>query len=58
MSLVHHVRMQHAAHLLRRDALLSVDDVADRVGYSSRSHFSSAFKKHHGVSPTEFRTRL
>jgi len=56
MNLLKHIRMQHAAHLLRRDATLSVDDVAARVGYSSRSHFSEAFRKHHGSAPTEFRT--
>ena len=55
MELVHHVRMQHAAHLLRQDGTSSIDQVAARSGYSSRSHFSAAFRKHHGVSPTEFR---
>lgn len=57
MNFVHHVRMQHAARLLQQDATLSVDNVASRVGYSSRSHFSNAFRKHHGLSPTAFRTR-
>jgi AraC family transcriptional activator of mtrCDE len=56
MSLLQHIRMQQAAHLLRREASLSVDDVAARVGYSSRSHFSEAFRKHHGTPPTAFRT--
>ncbi len=55
MELLHHVRMQHGAHLLRSDGMLSVDEVASRCGYSSRSHFSAAFRKHHGVAPTEFR---
>ena len=56
MALVQHVRMQHAAHLLRQPGTPSIDDVAFRSGYSSRSHFSAAFRKHHGVSPTEFRS--
>jgi len=55
MSLLQHIRMQQAAHLLRQDARLSIDDVAARVGYSSRSHFSEAFRKHHGTAPTVFR---
>ncbi len=50
MTLVHHVRMQRAAQLLRQ-ANISVDEVADRVGFSSRSHFSRAFKKHTGLAP-------
>jgi AraC-like DNA-binding protein len=56
MSLVHHVRMQHAARLLGQDRSLSIDQVASRVGFSSRSHFSQAFKKHCGVSPAEYRS--
>jgi AraC-like DNA-binding protein len=56
MSLLQHIRMQQAAHLLRQDAALSVDEVAARVGYSSRSHFSEAFRKHHGTAPTAFRS--
>jgi AraC-like DNA-binding protein len=55
MAFVQHVRMQHAAHLLRKPDL-SIDAVAARSGYSSRSHFSTAFHKHHGVSPSEFRS--
>ena len=57
MALVHHVRMQHAAHLLRQAGTLSIDEVAARSGYSSRSHFSAAFHRHYGVPPTEFRSR-
>jgi len=56
MSFVGQVRMQHAARLLRGDRQLSIDTVAERSGYASRSHFSAAFRRHHGVSPTEFRT--
>lgn len=56
MSLVHHLRMQRAFELLKKDRSLSIEEVADRVGYASRSHFSSAFKKHHGISPAECRS--
>ena len=55
MALVHRVRMQRAAQLLGHEGPLSIDDVAARSGYSSRSHFSAAFSKYHGVPPTEFR---
>ena len=57
MSLVHHVRMQRAAHLLRQGNALSIHEVADRVGFSSRSHLSRAFKEHFGVSSTAYRTQ-
>jgi AraC-like DNA-binding protein len=56
MNLVNHARMQRAAHLLGQDDTLSIDQIAERVGFSSRSHFSRAFKKHTGVAPAEFRT--
>lgn len=54
MALLHGVRMEHAARLLQEGALTPAE-VAKRVGFSSRSHFSQAFKKHHGVSPTRSR---
>lgn len=57
MRLLHEVRMQQAAALLARDPTLSIDDVARRVGYASRSHFTEAFRKHHGVPPTAFKGR-
>lgn len=55
MMMLHHLRMQHAAHLLRQGDALSLDQVAARAGYASRSHFSTAFRRHHGVSPADFR---
>ncbi len=54
MSFVHHIRMQRAVELLEVEGL-SVDQVANRIGFASRSHFSRAFKKHTGVSPVLFR---
>ncbi len=52
MSLVHDVRMQCAYRLLTQNTTQSIEWIARRVGYSSRSHFSRAFKKYHRVSPT------
>lgn len=51
MALLHELRMNLAARLLL-DRRLTLDAVAHRVGFSSRSHFSKAFSQHHGVSPT------
>jgi AraC-like DNA-binding protein len=53
MNMVHHIRMQRAAQLLRQGGM-SVDEVADRVGFSSRSHFSRSFKRHTGTSPSAY----
>lgn len=56
MTFLHQLRMQRAANLLTQ-ASYSVEEVAARIGFSSRSHFSHAFKEHHGVSPALFRER-
>lgn len=54
MAMLHRIRMEMAAKLLHESAL-TMSDVARRVGFSSRSHFSTAFRKHHGVPPTSHR---
>ncbi|MBL7727954.1 MAG: helix-turn-helix transcriptional regulator [Dinghuibacter sp.] len=45
-------RMEHAKYLLYEKGL-SVTDVSSMLGYSSISHFSTAFKKHTGLKPCE-----
>ncbi|MFN2456799.1 MAG: helix-turn-helix domain-containing protein [Chitinophagaceae bacterium] len=45
-------RMEHAKYLLYEKGL-SVTDVSMVLGYSSISHFSTAFKKHTGLKPCE-----
>ena len=54
MSYVNHVRMQRAIQLLAVENM-SIDEIARTVGYSSRSHFSRAFKDHSGLPPKDFR---
>jgi AraC family transcriptional regulator len=45
-------RMEHAKYLLYEKGL-SVTDVSALLGYSSISHFSTAFKKHTGLKPCD-----
>ncbi|MFL5808843.1 MAG: helix-turn-helix domain-containing protein [Flavisolibacter sp.] len=45
-------RMEHAKYLLYEKAL-TVTEVSILLGYSSISHFSTAFKKHTGLKPCE-----
>lgn len=46
------LRIAQAKHLLQHEGL-SVSDVANSLGYSSISHFSTAFKKATGTKPCE-----
>jgi AraC-like DNA-binding protein len=34
---------------------LTIEDIADEVGYNSKSAFNRSFKKHTGITPSEFR---
>lgn len=55
-ALVADGRSELAAELVL-DGTQSMSDIAARLGYSSPSCFSQAFKRWHGVSPTLFRRR-
>jgi len=48
------VRMERAAELLRIRGL-TVRDVAHRVGYRQPAQFAKAFRRHHGIAPSDFR---
>jgi AraC family transcriptional regulator of arabinose operon len=54
MEYVRAVRLREAARLLRRPDL-SVDAAAARAGFTSRSHFSRAFRQMFGKTPGDYR---
>jgi len=56
ISLLRRVRMRHAAELLAANAL-SIDQVALRAGYQSRSSFTQTFRRHYGSSPSGYRAK-
>jgi AraC-like DNA-binding protein len=56
MDYVREVRLRSSARLLSQPEL-SVDAIAARVGFASRSHFSKAFSDQFGCSPTAFRAK-
>ena len=47
------LRMEQAARLLREGGI-NVSQIADKVGYADQAHFSTAFKTHFGMSPSEY----
>src|SRR4051794_37686153 len=49
------VRMQRAAEMLA-SRRLTVREVAHRVGYRPPAQFAKAFRRHHGMAPSSFRT--
>ena len=57
MDYLRDVRLRRAAQLLQTQAL-PIDNIASRVGYASRSHFSRSFNEQYGVSPAEFRKQF
>ena len=50
------IRMEQAARLLL-EKKVNITQVAYSVGYSTLPYFSTAFKKHFGVTPTEYMER-
>ncbi len=52
-----HYRMSQAKFYLS-DSKMTVAEIAQMVGYEDPFHFSKLFKKHQGISPSEYRRRL
>jgi AraC-like DNA-binding protein len=50
-------RVEHAKKLIRQDkrGKITVEELAELVGYNSKSSFNSAFRKYTSKTPSEFR---
>jgi two-component system, response regulator YesN len=57
MEYLTRVRMEEAKKLLG-DKSLSMQSIAESVGYDDASYFSKVFKKNVGVTPNKYRTHL
>jgi AraC-like DNA-binding protein len=53
-------RVEHAKKLIREDknARITVDELAELVGYNSKSSFNVSFKKYTLKTPSEYRKSL
>jgi AraC-like DNA-binding protein len=54
-SYLRYVLLEQAA-LLLRTADASISEIALRLGFASPGHFSDAFKRRYGITPSEFRS--
>ena len=45
-------------HQLVREGRMSFTEIAGELGYSSLQHFSNAFRKKFGISPSEIKRAL
>ncbi len=52
------VKMQAAARLLQEATPMTVRAVAEHVGYRQQAQFAKAFRRHHGVAPSQFRAAV
>lgn len=50
-------RIAEATRLLAAHQEMSIQEIADRTGFSSARYFSTAFRQSQGVSPTEYRKK-
>jgi YesN/AraC family two-component response regulator len=52
------IRMDETARLIENDKSLSIDQIAQVVGYEDYYYFSKVFKKHFGVTPTQYKKNI
>ncbi|MTD47093.1 helix-turn-helix domain-containing protein [Conexibacter sp. W3-3-2] len=50
------VRMRRAAEMLE-GRTLTVREISHRVGYRQPAQFAKAFRRHHGLAPSDYRAR-
>ena len=56
-ELVRATKLHRAAVLLETSAY-SIDEIAQQAGYADLSGFHRAFKRHYGISPSEYRQKI
>ncbi len=54
VAFIRQIRLRNAA-LLLKEGHLTVNEIAEKTGFSSPSYFTKCFKKQYGVLPSEFK---
>ena len=54
---IRNIRLEQAARLLKEQKI-NVTQVAYTVGFSNLAHFSTIFRKHFGIAPSEYAMRI
>ena len=55
---VNEQRVNHARQLLLKEPPATITDIAFNSGFNSKNSFYNAFKRHSGMSPSEFRRQM
>lgn len=50
---IRNLRLEQAARLIQ-EGKINVTQVAYSVGFNNQTHFSTVFKRHYGMTPTEY----
>lgn len=53
IELIKNIRLEAGARLLK-ESTMNISEIAQHIGFSSRSYFARSFKAVYGVSPTEY----
>lgn len=51
-------RMALAPELLQKPDFLTIDEVSQKLGFSTLQSFTKNFKKHYGISPTKYKSEF
>ncbi|MDR1936984.1 MAG: response regulator [Tannerellaceae bacterium] len=54
---IRNIRLKQAAELLKGKKM-NISQIAYAVGFANQTHFSTAFKKFYGISPTEYMAQI
>lgn len=57
ITFLNKTRLEHSIGLLS-DSGLTMNDIAEKVGYKHPNNYATAFKKKYGIPPGQFRNRL